>query len=94
MKIERKAEFQERVLPRRDVRHVGGAAAHNLISWNAGASLHRQLRGRPCETYLGDMRVLVPSAGLYTYPDVVIVCSEPKFPGHTFRYPGQPHRHY
>ncbi len=25
------------------------------------------------------MRVLVPSTGLYTYPDVIVVCGEPRF---------------
>src|SRR5205814_1124671 len=33
----------------------------------------------PCEVYQGDMRVKVAKTGLYTYPDVVVVCSEPRF---------------
>ena len=38
-----------------------------------------QLKGRPCETYPSDMRVKVTETGLYTYPDVVVVCGEPQF---------------
>jgi Uma2 family endonuclease len=30
------------------------------------------------------MRVRVTPAGLYTYPDVVVVCGEPQFAGDTF----------
>jgi Uma2 family endonuclease len=57
----------------------GASRAHNLIALNLAASLHDQLKGRPCETYAGDMRVHTPATGLYTYPDVVVVCGEPRF---------------
>ncbi len=52
---------------------------HNLISLNFGAELRTQLRHRPCEVYTSDMRVKVSPTGLYTYPDVVVVCGEPEF---------------
>jgi Uma2 family endonuclease len=84
LEIERQAEFKSEYYQGEMFAMSGARRAHNLISLNAGASLHQQLRGRPCETYLGDMRVLVPSAGLYTYPDVVVVGSEPKFQDNTF----------
>ncbi|HEX9960724.1 MAG TPA: Uma2 family endonuclease, partial [Pyrinomonadaceae bacterium] len=38
-----------------------------------------QLRGKNCEGYANDMRVHIPATGLFTYPDVVIACGEPKF---------------
>jgi Uma2 family endonuclease len=28
--------------------------------------------------YMGDMRIRVDATGLYTYPDVVVVCGEPQ----------------
>ena len=37
------------------------------------------VRRRPCKAYSSNMRVRVTPSGLYTYPDVVVVCSEPKF---------------
>jgi len=52
---------------------------HNLIAGNFYATLHAQLRDRPCEAYMGDMRVRVSATGLYTYPDVVVVCGQPQF---------------
>jgi Uma2 family endonuclease len=30
------------------------------------------------------MRVFVPATGFYTYPDLVVVCGEPEFPGDVF----------
>jgi len=52
---------------------------HNLIVANLVAELRAALRGRPCETYPSDMRLRVTETGLYTYPDVVVVCGEPQF---------------
>jgi Uma2 family endonuclease len=57
----------------------GASRRHNLISLNIGAELRAQLRDRPCEVYTSDMRVKVSPTGLYTYPDVVVVCEEPVF---------------
>ena len=37
-----------------------------------------QLKERPCEVYPSDMRVKVSETGLYTYPDVTVVCGEPQ----------------
>ncbi len=58
---------------------TGASRRHNLISLNIGAELRAQLRDRPCEVYTSDMRVTVSPSGLYTYPDVVVVCEEPVF---------------
>ncbi len=57
----------------------GAKRAHNLISLNIGSGLHASLRNKDCETYMSDMRVFVPSVRLYTYPDIVVVCGDPKF---------------
>ena len=57
----------------------GASREHNLISLNVGGELRAKLRQRPCEAYVSDMRVKVSPTGLYTYPDVVVVCDEPQF---------------
>ena len=57
----------------------GASRRHNLVSGNIFRLLSTQLLGRPCETFVSDMRVQVSKAGLYTYPDVVVVCGEPVF---------------
>ena len=69
---------------------MGGASeAHNLIVGNVLARLHPLLRGRPCRVYPSDMRVKVTPTGLYTYPDVVVVCDPPQIeqPGDTLLNP-------
>jgi len=83
--IERQAEFkseyfQGEMYPMGEPAAMAGAReAHVLIAGNLGASLHGQLRSRPCRMYASEMRVRVGGAGLYTYPDVVVVCGEPQF---------------
>ena len=58
---------------------AGGSEQHNLISGNVHASFHSQLRRRQCTVYPSDMRVYIPHTGLYTYPDVSVVCGSALF---------------
>lgn len=51
---------------------------HNLIKSNIVASCNEQLRKRTCETYGSNMRVKIRKTGLYTYPDIVIICGKPQ----------------
>jgi Uma2 family endonuclease len=62
----------------------GASRKHNLIATNLVASLATSLRGRDCEVYSSDMRLVVSDIGLYTYPDVVVVCGKPILAGTNF----------
>src|SRR3982750_3718499 len=77
--VERQAEYKSEYVDGEMVAMPGGSRRHNLITFNITREISQQLRGRPCEGYATDMRVRVPSTRLYTYPDVVVVCGEPKF---------------
>jgi Uma2 family endonuclease len=57
----------------------GGTKEHSGIGRNILAHLYFQLEGSTCEVYNSDLRVLIEKAGLYTYPDVSVVCGEAKF---------------
>lgn len=82
---ERYLELEERS----EVRHeyyrgemfamAGATREHTLIAGNLSSELRGQLRGRPCEVYQSDMRVLIEATGLYTYPDVVAACGDLRF---------------
>ncbi len=56
----------------------GASRRHNLIVMNTGTTLNSQLAQRSFEVYPSDMRVKV-NAIKYTYPDVSVVCDEPRF---------------
>ena len=62
----------------------GASRVHNLITINVSAALHSRLRGSKCETYANDMRVSTPTTTSYFYPDVVVVCEEPRFEDDVF----------
>ena len=58
---------------------AGASRRHILIVGNIQAELRTLLRDRPCETYTTAMRVKVTATGVYTYPDVVVACGQPRF---------------
>jgi Uma2 family endonuclease len=70
---ERKSEYRDGEI----VGMTGATRRHSLIAGNIFAELRQQLRGRPCEAHINDLRVLIAARRLYTYPDVVVVCGEP-----------------
>ena len=77
--IEREAEYKSEYYQGEMFAMAGAGEAHNELVGNLVAGLHQQLRSRPCRVYSNDMRVLVRATGLYTYPDVVVVCGERQF---------------
>jgi len=77
--IERRVEYKNEYLDG-EIQPVDRAnQAHCLIAVNLVGELGLQLKGRPGEVYPGAMRVKVTPTGLYTYPDVTVICDEPQF---------------
>lgn len=75
---------------RGEVFAMGGASEpHNLIVANVLGELRQHLKGKPCRVYPSDLRVRITATGLYTYPDVVVVCGQPQLekPGDTLLNP-------
>lgn len=58
----------------------GGSLNHSLIANRMGALLDRQMPPG-CRTFNSDLRIQVPAAGVYTYPDCGVFCGEPQFAG-------------
>jgi len=79
LEIERKAEFKSEYYQGEMFAMAGARYAHIKIVANAMRDLGQQLRHGNCEPLSNDLRVRVTPTGLYTYPDVVIVCGKPQF---------------
>jgi Uma2 family endonuclease len=62
----------------------GASYEHNVIEDNLRGSLHQFLKGKPCRSLGSNLRVHSKKNTLYTYPDALIVCGEPKFLDNTF----------
>jgi len=57
----------------------GASRRHTQITFNLAVEMGPQLKGRPCGAYISDMRVKVSPTGMYTYPDMVVVCGREQF---------------
>lgn len=79
LEIERAAEFKHEYYNGRMYAMAGGSYWHSVISGNLAAALNAALRTRPCVVTTSDLRINVSREGLYTYPDVAVVCGEPEF---------------
>lgn len=77
--IERKAEYKSEYFNGEMFAMAGASERHALIVTNVVAELRGQLRHRPCTVYSTDLRVRVSPTGLYTYPDVIVVCGQAQF---------------
>ncbi|MDY0092470.1 MAG: Uma2 family endonuclease [Candidatus Vecturithrix sp.] len=79
LEIERAAEYRSEYLNGEMWAMAGATESHIVIVGNLVREFGNQLKGRPCRVYGNDMRVQVTATGLYTYPDVVLVCGERQF---------------
>lgn len=76
---ERAAEYKSEYYDGEIFAMAGASEPHNLIAYNISGEFYTQLKQRPCKAYSSDMRLNVSPSGLYTYPDVVVVCGEAQF---------------
>jgi Uma2 family endonuclease len=76
--FERAAETKHEYAGGEIIAFAGASRAHNLITGNIHYRLRTQLEGKPCEVYVAEMRVRATPTN-YVYPDVVVVCGEPRF---------------
>ena len=72
--VERRAEFKSEFFAGEMFTMAGASREHNRLKENLIVELGTRFRGGSCQTYSSDQRVLVNSTGLYTYPDIVILC--------------------
>lgn len=84
LEMERKAEYKSEYFDGEIFAMAGAKRNHTKIVGNLCGLLWQHLKGKDCEFHPNDMRVFVPKTGLYTYPDLVVVCGEPKFQDKVF----------
>ena len=82
--FERKATTKHEYLNGQIVAMSGASFAHNFITVNIATHLNIQLMDGECRVATSDMRVKVAQAESYFYPDVVVVCGEPRAEDDTF----------
>ncbi len=87
LSIEREADERHEYLDGRIYAMAGESPEHGAICTNLTAEIALQLRGTPCQAFAKDVRVRsgplprrrYSQKGLYSYPDLVVVCGEMQF---------------
>ena len=79
LQIERAAEFRHEYYAGQMYAMSGGSHPHALIIMNLGAELRSALKKTRCLVSPTELRVRVARDGLYTYPDIVVVCGDPLY---------------
>lgn len=77
--LERSADYKSEYVNGHIYAMTGASREHNLVAFNIARELGAQLKNRPCEAYIGDMRVKAAEARSYRYPDIAVVCGRPEF---------------
>jgi Uma2 family endonuclease len=78
--LEAEAEERHEFVNGEMIAMSGGSHAHSTIAANLARELGNRLRAkdRPCIVMSSDQRVTVDETGLYTYPDLTVVCGQPR----------------
>lgn len=87
LSFEREAEERHEYLDGQIYAMAGESPEHGTVCINIAGQLYNQLKGSPCQVFAKDMKVRSGFApkpghrmkGLFSYPDLVVVCGELKF---------------
>ncbi|MDY6782291.1 MAG: Uma2 family endonuclease [Cyanobacteriota bacterium] len=52
---------------------------HNRIALSTSVGLRLGLKGQEYEVFIGDVRLWIPAAQVYTYPDVMAISGKPQY---------------
>lgn len=55
---------------------TGVTRRHNTIAGNLYIALRPHLRGKPCDVFLGEVKLHIARAEAYYYPDLMVTCNE------------------
>ena len=81
---ERKQPFKNEYHNGQIIAMSGASRSHNRITVDITIQLGNQLMDSDCEVFASEMRVRTSPEISYLYPDVIVVCGEPRFEDDTF----------
>ena len=77
LELETAAEYKSEYRDGLIIPMAGGTPNHNRIAGNFYASLNFALKGQAYDVFTSDLRLWIPQARLYTYPDVIDTITNP-----------------
>lgn len=79
LEAERSAEYRHEYYNGQIYAMSGGSYQHAQIIGGLVREIGNALKKRPCSVVPSDLRLRVSPGGLYTYPDVIVICGDPRF---------------
>lgn len=59
---------------------TGVTRRHNTIAGNLYIALRQHLAGKPCDTFLGEVKLAIERVQAYYYPDIMVTCRPEETP--------------
>ena len=78
LELERSAEYKSEFFHGEMFARSGGSIGHAAIGGNIYHALRNLLKGTNCKPYNSDICIVVDPKAHYAFPDVSIVCGDPK----------------
>ena len=79
LELERGAGFKSEFLEGEMFAMAGGTLQHSLIATNLAGEFRNRLKGSRCIPFNSDLRIKIAATGLWTYPDLSVLCGPPEF---------------
>jgi len=79
LEIERAAEFKSEFFEGEMFAMAGGTPQHSLIATNLAREFGNRLNSGHCVPYNADLRIKIEATGLFTYPDLSVICGPLQF---------------
>jgi Uma2 family endonuclease len=76
--FERASEIKHELFKGEIFDMAGASLNHNKLQINFTTAVGSFLKGKSCDVFGSDLRIHVPFNGLFTYPDAIIICSDPQ----------------
>ncbi len=84
LELERKATTKNEYVNGATLAMADASFAHNFITLDTATHLNNQLMDGECQVITGDLRVKVIRTEAYFYPDIIVVCEEPRAEDNVF----------
>jgi Uma2 family endonuclease len=79
LELDRASQVRSEYYDGRMYAMAGGTHDHGIIVFETAHQIANAIEGRPCLVTVENVRVQVAPDGLYTYPDVVVVCGKTRY---------------
>ena len=79
LELERDASYKSEYYRGEIFAMAGASHNHNRIVENLSITVGSYFKGKSCRTYSSDQRLHIPANGLYTYPDLLIICGKNEY---------------